>query len=247
MESMTGRRATADVATAMAAFLAAGIWLSAAALPAEPPYLAMSAGAAIIGQAAASILRRKPRLCTPADRVTLARAVVVACCATLVVPGLLGGRTPELLLVLLGTAAYLLDAVDGKVARRTGCASPAGARLDSETDAALVLVLSLATAATVGPWTLAIGLMRYAFVAAGWFRPALRGPLQESRIRKIIGAFQPFALLLALTPGVPATAGMAAAILALATLAWSFGRDVLELQRIRRTRAALPAETAVPN
>ena len=36
----------------------------------------------------------------------------------------------------------LLDLVDGWVARRTGTASPFGARFDLETDAALILVLS---------------------------------------------------------------------------------------------------------
>ena len=62
------------------------------------------------------------------------------------------GSSP--LVVLLGTAAFLLDAVDGRVARLTGSATAEGSRLDSDTDAALVLVLSCAAAGKfgLGPW-----------------------------------------------------------------------------------------------
>lgn len=232
MESSAGRIALTDAAAAMVGFLAAGSWLVAVPLRGfAVPYLALAAGIAVVGSAGASILRRKPRLTTPADRVTLVRAVLVACCATMAVPALLGGSPPGPSLVVLGGLAFVLDAVDGAVARRTGSSSPAGARLDVQTDAALVLVLSCAAARSLGPWVLAIGLMWYAFVAAGQVRPALRGVLRPSRLRKIVGAYQPFAFLLALTPGVPEGLGTGAVALAVLTLAASFGRDVLELER----------------
>ena len=51
----------------------------------------------------------------------------------------------------MATVALLLDAVDGQVARRTNTVSALGARFDMETDAFLVLVLSVYVAPIVGP------------------------------------------------------------------------------------------------
>ncbi|WP_104139997.1 CDP-alcohol phosphatidyltransferase family protein [Arthrobacter sp. ZGTC131] len=150
------------------------------------------------------------------------------------VPALLDGNPPGPSFVVLGCVAFLLDAVDGAVARRTGSSTPEGGRLDIQTDAALVLVLSCAAVRSLGPWVLAVGLMWYAFVAAGQIRPALRGVLKSNRLRKVIGAYQPFAVLLALTPGVPQGLGAGAVALALLSLVASFGRDVLQLERSHR-------------
>ncbi|CAH0295126.1 hypothetical protein SRABI83_04331 [Arthrobacter sp. Bi83] len=234
MEVLARRRAMTDAAIAMAGFLVAGSWLMAtSAADSGWLYAALSAGVAVVGNAAVSILRRKPPMITPADRVTLVRAVLAACCAAMAVPALFSDRLPGVPFIVIGSVAFLLDAVDGAVARRFACASPAGARLDVQTDAALVLVLSVAAVGSFGPWVLAVGLMWYAFIAAGRLRPALRGTLGVSRLRKVIGAYQPFAFLLALTPGVPAGIGAAAVILALVTLVASFGRDILELERTR--------------
>ena len=232
MPIRTPGRGSADVAAAAAAYFAAGGWLASVHSP--DPFaglVAAGAGAAVLVRTAGSILQRRPRVCTPADRVTLVRAVLVACCAVLAVTGFLGRQPPGTLLVLLGATAWALDAVDGPVARRTRSASEAGARLDIETDAALTLVLSCAAAATLGPWTLLIGLLYYAFSAAGRFRPALRKTLPTSRARKAIGALQPGALLLALVPGVPAVVSVALLTGALALLLFSFGRDVAALER----------------
>jgi phosphatidylglycerophosphate synthase len=154
------------------------------------------------------------------------------------------------LVVLLGTAAFLLDAVDGRVARLTGSATAEGSRLDSDTDAALVLVLSCAAAGTFGLWPLGIGLMYYAFLAAAWFRPSLKNPLPSSTVRRVIGATQPAALLFALSPGVLPSLGAMVLGAALGLLAFSFGRDVVELERLRRANpnaaAGSPAPCAEP-
>ncbi|WP_235423542.1 CDP-alcohol phosphatidyltransferase family protein [Pseudarthrobacter chlorophenolicus] len=179
---------------------------------------------------------------TPADRITLVRATLAAVCAVLAIPPLftgdVPGQVPGLLLVVLGSTALLLDAVDGPVARRTGTASDAGARFDSATDAFLVLVLSIATVTVVGPWTLAIGAMYYLVAAAGIVRPHLREPLPRSTARKVIGAVQPLALLLALViaqvPGMPPALAAAAPAVALPLLLFSFGRDVVVLERRHR-------------
>ena len=240
-------RAVADAGIAVAAYLLAWAWLGTAALT-DPAHwcLALVAGAAVIVRAAGSVLGRNPRFSTPADRVTLGRAVVVACCAALTAGGLFAGAGVSGLVVPLGTAAFLLDAADGRVARLTGWATAEGSRLDSDTDAALVLVLSCAAAGVFGPWPLGIGLMYYAFLAAAWFRPSLKSPLPSSTLRKLIGAIQPAALLTALLPGVPAGPGAVLLCLSLGLLVYSFGRDVVELERLRGTvpAAAVPAAAA---
>ena len=50
-------------------------------------------------------------------------------------------------------------------------ATAAGGKLDGEMDAAVLMVLSLAATRSLGVWVLGIGLMRYAFFAAGHLRP----------------------------------------------------------------------------
>lgn len=233
-------RAVPDTLVAVATFGVSALWLSSLSSSGLVLQLAgLCAGALVTGAAVVSILRRIPRFSTPADRVTLLRALLAALCAVMAVPQLLTGRPPDLLLVVLGGAAFLLDALDGPIARHTGTASAAGARFDAATDAALVLVLSTAAAGVVGPWTLATGAMYYAFVAAGFFRPHLREPLPPSAARKAIGAFQPLALLVALFPGIPAAAATAAAAAALALLTFSFGRDTVLLERRRHRRLAV--------
>ena len=168
----------------------------------------------------------------------------MACCAAETVVGLIAGAGPSLLVVVLGTAAFLLDAVDGRVARFTGCATAEGSRLDSDTDAALVLVLSCAAAGKFGLWPLGIGLMYYAFLAAAWFRPSLKNPLPSSTVRRVIGATQPAALLFALLPAVPPALGAMVLGLALGLLAFSFGRDVVKLERLRASRASAAGSPA---
>lgn len=243
--SAAARRAVADAGTAVGAYLVVWAWLAAAVLTDPVPWLlALAAGAAVITRAAGSVLRRKPRFSTPADRVTLGRAGIVACCAAETVVGLVAGAGPSLLVVVLGTAAFLLDAVDGRVARFTGCATAEGSRLDSDTDAALVLVLSCAAAGKFGLWPLGIGLMYYAFLAAAWFRPSLKNPLPSSTVRRVIGATQPAALLFALLPAVTPALGAMVLGPALGLLAFSFGRDVVKLERLRASRASAAGSPA---
>lgn len=132
-------------------------------------------------------------------------------------------------LVLVATVALVLDAVDGQVARRTGTSSPLGARFDMEVDAFLILVLSIHLAGTVGAWVLTIGLMRYAFVLAAWPLPWLRAALPPSRMRKTVAATQGIALVVAASGVLSSIGTVTVVALALATLLWSFGRDVLWL------------------
>lgn len=126
-----------------------------------------------------------------------------------------------------------LDGVDGWLARRSGTNSAFGARLDMETDAAFLLVLSVLAVRyeKAGPWVLLIGLMRYLFVAAGWLFPWLAGPLTPTLRGKSVAVVQMVSLALALV--LPRQLSSALAATALALLIWSFAIDVGRLWRAR--------------
>ncbi|ANP50662.1 phosphatidylglycerophosphate synthase [Streptomyces griseochromogenes] len=179
----------------------------------------------------------------PANRVTLGRATLVGGVTALVADSF-QSAPPVTLLVGLTAVALLLDGVDGKVARRTGTSSALGARFDMEVDAFLILVLSVYVAMQLGPWVLLIGSMRYAFVAAARVAPWLNAPLPPSFARKTVAAIQGVCLLLAGAELLPHAANLAVVLLALGSLVWSFGRDVLWLWRNSRPSAA--AATAAP-
>lgn len=134
--------------------------------------------------------------------------------------------------------------VDGQVARRTGTASPLGARFDMEIDAFLILVLSIFVATSLGAWVLAIGAMRYVFVASSLPLPWLKSPLPPRRPRKTVAALQGIVLMVAAAGVLPRPVEAAATGLALTALGWSFGRDVMCLHRHRRwTPSEPPAST----
>ncbi len=140
---------------------------------------------------------------------------------------------PVAVLVAIAVVALVLDAVDGQVARRTGTASALGARFDMEVDAFLILVLSVYVARSLGAWVLAIGAMRYAFVAASW---VCRGCVDHSRRRywrKVVAATQGVVLVVAAAGVIPRPLMAAALVVALALLVESFGRDVRWLWRRR--------------
>ena len=145
-------------------------------------------------------------------------------------------------LVTLASIALVLDFLDGWVARRTATESSLGAKLDGEVDAFLILVLSVEVAPTAGGWVLAIGLARYAFLAAGRAFPWLRAPLPRRDWRKTVTASQGIALVIAASGVAPSGVSRVLLAVALAMLAESFGRDVWWLWRRRhdpRTRLAV--------
>jgi phosphatidylglycerophosphate synthase len=176
----------------------------------------------------------------PAGLVTLARATLVGAVTALVVEGLATGHPPVPLLVALAAVALALDAVDGKVARRTGTATPLGARFDMEVDAVLLLVLSVHVATVLGPWVLAIGLMRYAFVAAARVAPWLTGQLPPRFSAKVVAAVQGVVLVVAASGLVPDGSAAALVAAALVALVWSFGGSVAWLWRTRPVAAPEP-------
>jgi len=171
----------------------------------------------------------------PADRVTLGRATLVGGVAALAADSL-HRPVPVVLMVGLAVVALALDAVDGKVARRTGTSSPLGARFDMEVDSFLVLVLSAYVAGPIGGWVFAIGAMRYAFAGATWALPWMRGTLPPRYWRKVVAATQGIALLAATADVLPRTVATVALAGALVMLVESFGRDVWWLWRHRPVR-----------
>jgi phosphatidylglycerophosphate synthase len=131
------------------------------------------------------------------------------------------------------TLVAALDGVDGWLARRLGMESGFGARFDMETDAALILVLSVLVWQhdKAGAWVLMCGLMRYVFVGAGWLLPWLAGPLRSTLRGKTIAVVQYIGLSVALAPIITPPFSTLVAAVTLAALSWSFAVDVMWLRR----------------
>ncbi|HEX6454416.1 MAG TPA: CDP-alcohol phosphatidyltransferase family protein [Trebonia sp.] len=200
----------------------------------------------VTGSAAAVLLvtarmRSDQPAILPADWVTLTRMLLIAGVTGLVADSF--SRPVSITaLVTLSTVALALDAVDGQVARRTGTATPLGARIDGETDAFLILMLSIAVSQDYGGWVLVIGAARYALLLAGWLIPWLAAPLPPRYWRKVVAAVQGIVLTVAASGLLDRLTGMIAVAAALLLLAESFGRDVIWLYRTGtgpRTRRTL--------
>lgn len=136
-------------------------------------------------------------------------------------------------IVVIASTGATLDLVDGPLARRSGRVSAFGARFDMETDAFLILTLSVFVWWTghAGPWVVASGAMRYVFIAAGWVLPWMRGSLPPSVRRQAVCVVQIVALIVALAPVVTPPLSTAISAAGLAVLTWSFALDVAWLAR----------------
>ncbi len=171
----------------------------------------------------------------PANLVTAFRACLVSLTGATVLCFDSLAATDLALWTLVGVVlfALALDGVDGYLARVYGHESAFGARFDMEVDALLILVLSVAAALLekAGLWVIWIGLMRYAFVAAGWMIPRLTGELFPSFRRKLVCVIQISALCLILTPFVETPYSTGIAVVALLALVYSFTVDIIFLLR----------------
>jgi len=179
----------------------------------------------------------------PANAATATRSTLVGLITAFVVTSFTR-PIPVALLIGLTVAALLLDTVDGWLARRFRSESELGARFDMEVDAFLMLVLSVFNARDLGWWIVAIGLMRYAFVAVGWLLPWMRAQLPPRYWRKIVTAVAGVTITLAATGLFPLAVDAIALGVALLLLIESFGRDVIWLWRQRRTHRAMSATSA---
>lgn len=218
--------------------VAAGTAATLALLPFEG-IRAPVAGLVVLGAIAAVLLGRladfhpHPRFGL-ANAVTLVRAGATAILVALAVePARLAAPGAAWGALGLALAVLALDGIDGWLARRQGLASAFGARFDMEIDALLILALAgLAVGlGKAGPWILASGLLRYAFIAAGWLVPTLAAPLPPSARRKAVCVLQIVALSLLLAPPLVPPASSALAAAALAALVASFAADIVRLVR----------------
>jgi phosphatidylglycerophosphate synthase len=176
---------------------------------------------------------------TRASQITMVRAVGAAVCAGLVGARLMGRigpvdghRLSSWVLALVAGPALLLDAVDGRVARRDGEVTRSGARFDVEVDAALMAILSLAAAAAITPFALVVGAARYLFVAGRRIRPLWRAELPERRSRKVLGGTIAALMWATSVPWLLAVPWLALGLVGVAVtlVLWSFGRDIVELE-----------------
>ena len=143
--------------------------------------------------------------------------------------------------VVVAAVALLLDACDGYVARRTRTTS-AGGDFDESVDSLFILVLSIALVPVWGWWLILPGTFYYFFRGAALLRPALRRQLPPSLLRKTVAAAQGILLL---TAGSPVALeypriGIICAAIALTALTFSFGRDILWLERHAKAPTSSP-------
>ena len=221
-----------------------GVLAATTGLDASGWFAGVACGAGLAALLARALARHSQVGMGPADSVTLARAVL-ACGVAALTMDMFGGQAPAAILVALSTVALVLDGVDGRVARRTDTTSAFGARFDMEVDAFLIMVLSVYVARESGWWVLAMGLARYAFVAAGWVLPWLRGPLPPRRWARVVAVIVGVVLTVAAADILPDAVTTAMLLVALGLLVESFGRSVWGLwvpghvsQIRRRSRGA---------
>jgi phosphatidylglycerophosphate synthase len=177
-----------------------------------------------------------------ANRITLVRAAMACLIAARAIEPAPLGAPERWLLAAVAGAALMLDGADGWAARRQGLASAFGARFDMEIDALAILILAItvARAHAVPYWVLAIGAMRYLYLAAALAFPLLRRPLPPRSIadrrRKTIAVIQSVCLTIALVPATAPDRAAAICAAALALLVYSFAADIVILLSTRLHR-----------
>ena len=173
-----------------------------------------------------------------ANAVTLFRSALIGACAAFI--GYDGAEAYVWPLFFATGAAFVLDWLDGRLARAAGQATPFGARLDMELDAITVLVLCALVwhLDRAGAWVFWSGALRYLFVAAAAVWPWMNRELYPTNRRRFTCGVQVTCLIWALPPypGLPGFGdGFAAAVAAfgLVTLVLSFGMDTFWLWQRR--------------
>jgi phosphatidylglycerophosphate synthase len=165
------------------------------------------------------------RAWTPSGAFGIANAVTALRLLAIVALGALLPAAPTQWLAALVLALFLLDGLDGSLARRRGVASEFGAHFDMETDALLVMTVTLLLfqSGKCGAWVLSAGLLRYAYVLCLVVAPARGGEMPRSRFGRY--AFAALMLGLIAGLGLPDTLGVAAAALGVAAVVTSFARS----------------------
>jgi phosphatidylglycerophosphate synthase len=215
---------------------AAGAGVTVGAICGLGPFApALSASVVLIMFAASEPARRiaKPQRFGPANRITLARGVLVGVVAAFIGSDVAPEQT--LGVAVIAAVALIMDGLDGYVARKTGLASAYGAQLDMEVDSLLMMVLSILAWQwdRAGVWVLFCGLARYGFVLAGRAWPWFNRPLLPAFRRKTACVIGIGCLLGSVVPWPLLGASQAMAATATVSLALSFAIDIVWLIRHR--------------
>ncbi len=163
-----------------------------------------------------------------ANKVTLIRWSLVA-----LLFGLVGDYQAPWLVVLISSTVLVLDGVDGWIARYFQLANDFGARFDMETDAILLLIISVLVWQydKAGVWILFAGFLRYIYVVLGYFFPVLLEELPPSRRRQAAFIVQAVALIISISPITGQLLSNGIALTGLLLLISSFATDVNYLIR----------------
>jgi phosphatidylglycerophosphate synthase len=192
-----------------------------------------------------TVLPTRERRFGAANAVTAVRAVLALVLAVLVVESW-HTSVPRTPMVTLATIALITDFVDGRLARALDQVTPFGAAFDMETDAFLILVLSVYAVPLVGPWVLLIGLARYLLLLAGAAWPWLNAPTPPRRWAKVVAAIQGIVLTVVAADLLPGRVASAVTLVALALLVESFGHQTVVLWQLRRDRTATRSRAVRP-
>src|SRR5450432_2823529 len=162
---------------------------------------------------------------TPTGRFGVANCVTALRLLLLLALTLPASALPPLRALSIVSAVLLLDLLDGWCARHFGDASEFGAHFDMETDALLVLLLTLRLwlAEGFGDWVLWAGLLRYLYVLGLWLWP---GTGREAP-RSLFGRLAFLLLMLGLCCGLalPGAWGASGVVLGTLIVTVSFARS----------------------
>ncbi|HEX3853933.1 MAG TPA: CDP-alcohol phosphatidyltransferase family protein, partial [Polyangiaceae bacterium] len=162
---------------------------------------------------------------TPSGRFGVANGVTALRLLLVLVLAVPPGRLPAPRALAIVSAVMLLDLLDGWCARRSGDASEFGAHFDMESDALLVLLLTLRLwlAEGFGPWVLWAGLLRYLYVVWLWLWPGTGREAPRSLFGRLAFALLMLGLCCGLVlPGIWGAGGVLFGTLA---VTWSFARS----------------------
>jgi len=164
---------------------------------------------------------------TPSGRFGLANAITCLRLLVLLTLGLPPRWLDPWSALAITLLVLALDLVDGWLARRFGDASAFGAHFDMETDALLVLIVTLRLwlAQQYPPWVLISGGLRYAYVLWLWAWPGPAAAREAPRSRLARSAFTLLMLGLCLGLVLPGFAGQLAVALGTLVVSFSFARS----------------------
>lgn len=171
---------------------------------------------------------------TTGGRFGLANAVsALRLCGIFVLPWVAPGE-----IVYWGLILFVMDGMDGWIARRAGLAGEFGEFIDKETDAFFMLMLCVVLYRLpegFGPWILLPGLLRYLFVLFVKFATPPQPKEQRTAKARRISVFMMLTLLFSFA-AYPAYLDYCRPLAALMTLAlaYSFGVSVWMMYRVPR-------------